>query len=81
MRIAWKLRMAAAQHEVWTGAQLRRLLGPVGRGHPIVDAVGVEAVGQRGRSGAYRPPAIGGVEVERGQVSRTARSGDPTIRG
>ena len=26
MRIAWKLRMAAAQREVWTGAQLRRLL-------------------------------------------------------
>jgi putative transcriptional regulator len=26
MKIAWKLRMAAAQREVWTGAQLRRLL-------------------------------------------------------
>jgi len=26
MRIDWKLRMAAAQREVWTGAQLRRLL-------------------------------------------------------
>ena len=26
MRIRWKLRMAAAQREVWTGAQLRRLL-------------------------------------------------------
>lgn len=26
MRIAWKLRMAAARREVWTGAQLRRLL-------------------------------------------------------
>lgn len=26
MRIKWKLRMAAAQREVWTGAQLRRLL-------------------------------------------------------
>lgn len=26
MRINWKLRMAAAQREVWTGAQLRRLL-------------------------------------------------------
>ncbi|MCU1608838.1 MAG: Cro/Cl family transcriptional regulator [Pseudonocardiales bacterium] len=26
MRIGWKLRMAAAQREVWTGAQLRRLL-------------------------------------------------------
>ncbi len=26
MRIAWKLRMAAAQREIWTGAQLRRLL-------------------------------------------------------
>lgn len=26
MRIIWKLRMAAAQREVWTGAQLRRLL-------------------------------------------------------
>ena len=26
MRITWKLRMAAAQREVWTGAQLRRLL-------------------------------------------------------
>jgi hypothetical protein len=26
MRVRWKLRMAAAQHEVWTGAQLRRLL-------------------------------------------------------
>jgi putative transcriptional regulator len=26
MKISWKLRMAAAQREVWTGAQLRRLL-------------------------------------------------------
>jgi DNA-binding Xre family transcriptional regulator len=26
MRIGWKLRMAAAQREVWTGAELRRLL-------------------------------------------------------
>ena len=31
MRIAWKLRMAAAQREVWTGAQLRRLLATEGR--------------------------------------------------
>ena len=30
MRIAWKLRMAAAQREVWTGAQLRRLLDHMG---------------------------------------------------
>jgi putative transcriptional regulator len=26
VRIRWKLRMTAAQREVWTGAQLRRLL-------------------------------------------------------
>ena len=26
MQIRWKLRMAAAQHEVWTGTQLQRLL-------------------------------------------------------
>lgn len=26
MRIQWRLRMAAAQREVWTGTQLRRLL-------------------------------------------------------
>lgn len=26
MRIRWRLRMAAAQREVWTGTQLRRLL-------------------------------------------------------
>ena len=26
MKISWKLRMTAAQREVWTGAQLRRLL-------------------------------------------------------
>lgn len=26
MRIKWRLRMAAAQREVWTGAELRRLL-------------------------------------------------------
>ncbi|MDQ2728743.1 MAG: helix-turn-helix transcriptional regulator [Actinomycetota bacterium] len=26
MNIRWRLRMAAAQREVWTGAQLRRLL-------------------------------------------------------
>ena len=26
MRATWRLRMAAAQREVWTGAQLRRLL-------------------------------------------------------
>ena len=26
MRITWKLRMVAAQREVWTGTQLRRLL-------------------------------------------------------
>jgi putative transcriptional regulator len=26
MRIRWRLRMAAAQREVWTGVQLRRLL-------------------------------------------------------
>jgi DNA-binding Xre family transcriptional regulator len=27
MHIKWRLRMAAAQREVWTGTQLRRLLG------------------------------------------------------
>jgi putative transcriptional regulator len=27
VKIRWRLRMAAAQREVWTGAQLRRLLG------------------------------------------------------
>jgi len=26
MQISWKLRMAAAQREVWTGTELRRLL-------------------------------------------------------
>lgn len=26
MRIRWRLRMAAAQREIWTGAQLRRAL-------------------------------------------------------
>jgi putative transcriptional regulator len=26
MKIRWRLRMAAAQREVWTGAELRRLL-------------------------------------------------------
>lgn len=26
MKVKWKLRIAAAQREVWTGAQLRRLL-------------------------------------------------------
>lgn len=26
MKISWRLRIAAAQREVWTGAQLRRLL-------------------------------------------------------
>ena len=26
MKIRWRLRMAAAQREVWTGVQLRRLL-------------------------------------------------------
>ena len=26
MRVTWKLRIAAAQREVWTGSQLRRLL-------------------------------------------------------
>lgn len=26
MNVTWKLRMAAAQREVWTGAELRRLL-------------------------------------------------------
>lgn len=26
MRIRWRLRMAAAQREIWTGTQLRRLL-------------------------------------------------------
>lgn len=26
MRIRWRLRMAAAQREIWTGSQLRRLL-------------------------------------------------------
>lgn len=30
MQIRWRLRMAAAQREVWTGAQLRRLLAERG---------------------------------------------------
>ncbi|MFC9839356.1 XRE family transcriptional regulator, partial [Rhodococcus sp. NPDC127530] len=30
MHIRWKLRMAAAQREVWTGTQLRRLLAERG---------------------------------------------------
>jgi DNA-binding Xre family transcriptional regulator len=27
MKVTWRLRMAAAQRDVWTGAELRRLLG------------------------------------------------------
>lgn len=30
MQIRWKLRIAAAQREVWTGSQLRRLLAEQG---------------------------------------------------
>ena len=33
MQIRWRLRMAAAQREVWTGAQLRRLLAERGGLH------------------------------------------------
>ena len=32
MNIRWKLRMTAAQREVWTGSQLRRLLADLGYG-------------------------------------------------
>ena len=38
MRITWKLRMAAAQREVWTGAQLQ---AAAGRESGIGDVVGV----------------------------------------
>ena len=33
MQIRWRLRIAAAQREVWTGAQLRRLLAERGGLH------------------------------------------------
>jgi putative transcriptional regulator len=33
MQIKWRLRVAAAQREVWTGAQLRRLLAERGGLH------------------------------------------------
>jgi DNA-binding Xre family transcriptional regulator len=33
MQIKWRLRIAAAQREVWTGAQLRRLLAERGGLH------------------------------------------------
>ena len=45
MQITWKLRMAAAQREVWTGAQLQRLLAEKA-GIGAVLGVGVGVVHQ-----------------------------------
>ena len=45
MNIRWRLRMAAAQREVWTGSQLRRLLAEKA-GLEHVGGVGVGAVHQ-----------------------------------
>ena len=49
MEIKWRLRMAAAQREVWTGAQLRRLLLP-GRAGTVL-GVGVSVVQRATRAG------------------------------
>ena len=42
MEVRWKLRMAAAQREIWTGAQLRRLLAD--RAGVLMSAASVSAV-------------------------------------
>ena len=42
MEVRWKLRMAAAQREIWTGAQLRRLLAE--RGGMEMSAASVSAL-------------------------------------
>jgi putative transcriptional regulator len=42
MEVRWKLRMAAAQREIWTGAQLRRLLAE--RAGVVMSAASVSAL-------------------------------------
>ena len=44
MQIRWRLRIAAAQREVWTGAQLRRLLAERGGLHLSSASVSVSAL-------------------------------------
>ena len=41
MKIRWKLRMAAAQREIWTGTQLRRLLADAAGSTVLGVGVGV----------------------------------------
>ena len=48
MNVRWRLRMAAAQHEVWTGAELRRSAGGAGRPGDV-GRVGLGAVDQAAR--------------------------------
>lgn len=44
MKMKWKLRMAAAQREVWTGADLRRLLALAERAGVQLSAASVSAL-------------------------------------
>ena len=55
MEVRWKLRMAAAQREIWTGADLRRLLAERA-GVADVGGVGVGADAPRAQAAQALDP-------------------------
>jgi hypothetical protein len=57
MEVRWKLRMAAAQREIWTGAQLRRLLAE--RAGVEMSAASVSGVDATGAQAAQALDASG----------------------
>jgi putative transcriptional regulator len=63
MNIRWKLRMAAARREVWTGTQLRRLLSE--KAGLELSAASVSALFTNAdfRTATSTPVALGGVSL------------------
>jgi len=72
--VTWKLRMAAAQREVWTGAQLRRLLAE--RAGVEMSAASVSALmRQAPKQLECQPGDL--IEVDTTPVAKPARGSKP----
>ena len=63
MQIKWQLRLAAAHREVWTGAQLRRLLAERSGLHLSSASVSALLTKQQAQVKLVRPGESGGSEA------------------
>ena len=79
MNVKWRLRMAAAQREVWTGAELRRLLAE--RAGLEMSAASVSALLTKQPRPAEVADPGGPVHRARLHAERPARGGHDAGRG